>query len=140
MEQAGISSGFAGSYALPAMNESEFLNFSSLIYSACGINISASKKAMLTSRLFRRLKALDINDYGMYYNYLVNSREGSSELEHMINAVSTNTTEFFREMYHFEFLKSRAIKDIIKSDRFMAKRAKIRTSAINNTSIVSSRR
>ncbi len=64
---------------------------------------------MLEVRIKRRLKALAIHSYGEYCDYLF-SREGlKGELVHLIDVVTTNKTDFFREPRHFDFLTSTAI-------------------------------
>jgi chemotaxis protein methyltransferase CheR len=120
MEQIAIRDNRAGSFMLPVMNEDDFLNFSSLIYSESGIHISAAKKSMLSSRLFKRLKALDIASYSLYYDYLVHSPGKTFELESLINVVSTNKTEFFRENAHFDFLHNKALPELAQNTRFKA--------------------
>jgi chemotaxis protein methyltransferase CheR len=53
----------SGAYVLPVLSETDFHNFSELIYSESGIHVTAAKKSMLAARIFKRLKALDIDSY-----------------------------------------------------------------------------
>jgi chemotaxis protein methyltransferase CheR len=107
-------------FILPVMSESDFINFSKLIYSESGIHISAAKKSMISARIFKRLKALDIDSYSLYYKYLISLKDNRDELENLINVVSTNKTEFFRENSHFDLLQNKAIPEISQSERFKA--------------------
>lgn len=108
----------AKEFLLPVLSDEDFMKFSSLIYSESGINISPAKKSMLSSRLFKRLKALDIKSYSQYYDFLVHSKNKIAELENLINVVSTNKTDFFRENAHFDLLKSKALPELAQNQRF----------------------
>jgi len=84
----------------------EFNQLSSLVYKHCGINLTTAKKIMLESRLNKRLRALSITSFADYLSYLM-SREGmQSELIQMIDVVTTNKTDFFREPHHFDLLQN----------------------------------
>jgi len=98
---------------LPAtMNDREFQRFSALVYEHAGIKMPPAKKIMLEARLQKRLKSLGIGSFEEYGDY-VTSREGhENELVHMIDVVTTNKTDFFREPAHFEFLVKTAIPKI----------------------------
>lgn len=81
----------------------DFQHLSELIQSHCGIKMPASKKAMLESRLQKRLRTLKIKTFREYCQ-LFSSSDGAREFGHMIDAVTTNKTDFFREPVHFNFL------------------------------------
>lgn len=86
------------------MSDKELKEFSEFIYSELGIKITQTKKTMLQSRLQRRLRTLNIKSYGQYLEYLQSLRGLEVELPQMVDAVTTNTTSFFREPKHFEYL------------------------------------
>ncbi len=122
MDQKITKGNTASAFMLPVMSESDFMNFSTLVYSESGINIPNSKKSMISARIFKRLKALDMDSYSLYYDYLINSKDKKVELENLINVVSTNKTDFFRENDHFDLLQSKAIPEISQSKRFLAEK------------------
>ncbi len=96
-------------FSSPAMSDREFKRFSEFIYALCGIKLPPAKKTMLTARLLKRLRDLGLTSYKEYYEY-INSPEGrSKELARMIDVVTTNKTEFFREAEHFDFLAKSAL-------------------------------
>lgn len=84
------------------MNEEEFQQFRSYIYTHIGINLSAGKKALLVGRLSGRLRTLHIPTFLQYLQYVKQHKE---EREYMFNAVTTNVTKFFREDHHFTYLE-----------------------------------
>ena len=87
-----------------------------LIYDEAGIRLGADKKTMLEVRIKRRLKALDLDSYSQYCDYLF-GREGlKEELVPLIDVVTTNKTDFFREPKHFNFLVGEALPELTARD------------------------
>lgn len=90
------------------MSEQEFIKFSSFIYTHFGINMTMAKKVMLESRLQKRIHAIGLPSFKTYFE-LVTSKEGEAELLEMIDVVSTNKTDFFREPTHFDYLSEKVL-------------------------------
>lgn len=76
-----------------------------LIYKETRINLGDSKRELVSARLGKRLRANNLGSYTEYCKML-QSRPDSGELYHLIDAISTNHTFFFREINHFNFLNS----------------------------------
>ncbi len=100
-------------WQIPILSDRLFEKFAVYIYGLCGIQLSISKKTMLTSRLVSRLRALSMDSFDDYYKY-VRSVAGRVEQVHMIDAVSTNKTDFFREDDHFSFLTDCILPMLVK--------------------------
>jgi len=100
---------------LTSMSDRDFNRFRDLIYNQCGINLTSIKRTMLASRLRRRLRALEIDSFSEYYDYVAGGKGGTDELVHMLDAVSTNKTDFFREPKHFEYLMKEALPRMFRS-------------------------
>jgi chemotaxis protein methyltransferase CheR len=82
-----------------------------LIYAEAGIHLGSEKKVMLEARIRRRLKALEMASYSAYCDYLFGLKGLKNEIVHLIDVVTTNKTDFFREPKHFDFLVERALPD-----------------------------
>ena len=95
------------------MSNELFAHLSEVIYNESGIKMPLSKKTMLEARLMKRLRYIGLSTLGEYCNYLFSPEGMANELVHMIDAVTTNKTDFFREPQHFEYLLNKAIPDII---------------------------
>ncbi|MGA2336377.1 MAG: protein-glutamate O-methyltransferase CheR [Terriglobales bacterium] len=91
----------------------DFGRLRSLIYAQSGISLNAEKKTMLEPRIKRRLRNLNLNSFGDYCDYLFGPHGEKEELVHLLDVVSTNKTDFFREPEHFEFLVEKAIPDLV---------------------------
>ncbi len=79
-----------------------FALFAGHIYKVAGIRLGSQKKGLLVSRLQKRLNALDLDNF---HDYFKTVRGDNEECITMLNFISTNTTKFFREMHHFDFLR-----------------------------------
>jgi chemotaxis protein methyltransferase CheR len=97
------------------MSDKDFLRLSEFIRSSCGIKLPPAKKTMLEGRLRKRLRALTLQSFGKYCEYLFNSKGTESEYMHMIDAVTTNKTDFFREPDHFDYLTGRVLPELVRS-------------------------
>jgi chemotaxis protein methyltransferase CheR len=100
-------------WAAKPMSQAEFGRFSEFISSQSGIKMPPSKKIMLEARLQKRLRALGIRTFGEYYAYL-HGDEGGSELVHMLDVVTTNKTDFFREPAHFQYLAETVLPEFLE--------------------------
>lgn len=87
------------------LSDKEFLLFKQLIYRETGINMSDKKKKLIVARLSKRLRVLDLSNFTEYYEYLRESPYANNEIVNLINRVTTNKTDFFREKHHFDFLQ-----------------------------------
>lgn len=96
------------------LSNSDFTDLCEFIYNQCGIKLSPAKKTMLESRLQKRLVCLEIDSFADYCRYLFSERGIKQELTDMIDVVTTNKTDFFREPAHFRFLEHEAIPALIK--------------------------
>ena len=91
----------------------EFELFRSLIYDTCGINLQLSKKELVKARLSKRLSKVGINSFNDYYKYVTKIDKSGKELIHLIDRISTNKTDFFRENKHFDFLNTTLLPELV---------------------------
>jgi len=80
------------------------------VYEQSRINLGNDKIELVRSRVQKRLRALGLNDFEAYCR-LLDSSAGEEELTSLLDVISTNGTEFFREWRHFEFLKDVALPE-----------------------------
>ncbi|MDR2152504.1 MAG: protein-glutamate O-methyltransferase CheR [Helicobacteraceae bacterium] len=86
------------------ISRDEFKLFQDYIYKNVGISLADHKITLVQGRLSKRLRALGLNSYKEYYDYMIADRTGEEEY-HLISAISTNVTQFFRESSQWDFLK-----------------------------------
>ncbi|HLK19174.1 MAG TPA: protein-glutamate O-methyltransferase CheR [Bryobacteraceae bacterium] len=97
---------------LAPLTKSEFRQFQELILAEAGITLNESKHVLVQSRMARRLRALGLSSYGEYLVHLAGQPPESAERREMINCITTNKTDFFRENHHFQFLRNRVIPEL----------------------------
>ncbi|MEY4873099.1 MAG: hypothetical protein RLZZ563_2429 [Pseudomonadota bacterium] len=99
--------------------------FRSLIRSLTGISLPPSKVQMIDQRLRRRVVAFGLADTEAYLEKLMGGHLPEDELKTVIDLITTNTTSFFREADHFDFLRDEiAIKKA--ADTRPGKRARLK--------------
>jgi len=94
----------------------DYTRLCNLIYDKAGIRLGTEKKTMLEVRIKRRLKALELSSYGQYCDYLFGHQGLKEELVSLIDVVTTNKTDFFREPKHFNFLVETALPELTARD------------------------
>lgn len=87
-----------------SLSEEDYDYIRTLVYRESRINLGANKRELVNSRLGKRLRATGACSFADYCRLL--KSEESGELIHLIDAISTNHTYFFREQAHFAFLSS----------------------------------
>lgn len=85
------------------VNNDYFKKYCNFIYEKTGIFISNKKRDLFNIKLNKAMKKANINSYEEYFEYL--QRNDNKELlQYFLNTITTNTTQFFRENHHFEYI------------------------------------
>lgn len=100
--------------ATAKMTDREFQRFSSYIYDQVGIQLPVAKRTMLEGRLQKRLKILTLDSFEEYGRYVFSPEGQRDELIHLIDVVTTNKTDFFREPTHFEHLVKFVLPEVAR--------------------------
>ena len=98
------------------LSDKDFDRLSKFIYQQYGIKMPKAKHIMLQSRLQKRLRALQMPSFSDYVDYVF-SPAGETEIISMMDVVSTNKTDFFRENQHFEFLMDTVLPELVEINR-----------------------
>ena len=93
------------------LTSGQFKKICGIVYRFSGIRLSSGKEALVKARLMKRLRALNIETIEAYIKYL-ESKKGAIELSYMIDAMTTNKTNFFRESAHFKFLEDKILPNL----------------------------
>jgi len=87
------------------LSQHNFNKFREFIYKTSAISLSDKKKALVQSRLSKRINQLKIKGFSEYYKY-VTDEANHEEIHIMMDFISTNVTSFFREAAHWEYLRN----------------------------------
>src|SRR6056297_131388 len=90
----------------------QFKRFQALIYRHSGIRLDDRKQTLLTSRLQRRLRVLEMEDVDHYFA-MVNRRGNPAELQELLDVITTNETSFFRTQQHFDWFSHEFITQMV---------------------------
>ncbi len=93
------------------LSQSDFERIAAVAKSGWGLNLDNAKRPLIKSRLSKRLRALALPDFAAYCELIeANDR---NETDHFISALTTNVTNFYREVHHFDYLEEAVIPDLI---------------------------
>lgn len=93
---------------MAAIESSQYEFIRQLVYDRSRINLGPDRKELVCSRLRKRLRALSLDTIEEYCD-LLRSSEGNQEVAGLLDVISTNVTDFFREAKHFDFLETTAL-------------------------------
>lgn len=96
------------------LTNEEFARMSKLIYDRTGIHLPESKLGLLSNRLRKRLRVLELDGFGEYYRLLQDPKQCEEELPYFLSAVTTNETYFFRNESLWKFFKETWIPEMVK--------------------------
>lgn len=99
------------------MTDDDFDRLSNFVFQQSGIKMPPIKKIMLQSRLQKRLRELKILSFKKYADFVFSDEGQKNEIVHMLDAVSTNKTDFYREPVHFDFLRDKILPDFMEKER-----------------------
>ena len=94
------------------LSDGEFQKFSNYVHDVSGINLHEGKKELLKARLGKVLRERNFPSFREYYERVVTDQSGH-ELTILLNSISTNLTQFFREPEHFDLLKKKVLPEIM---------------------------
>jgi chemotaxis protein methyltransferase CheR len=99
-----------------SLDPRDFARLAKFIQDYSGIRMPPTKKTMVEGRLRRRVRALGLSGLAEYCDLLFEHDFLERETVHLIDVVSTNKTDFFREDRHFEVLAEQVVPEILAMD------------------------
>ena len=91
----------------------DFDRLAKFIYGYSGIKMPATKVTMLEGRLRKRLRVTGHSNFDDYCKYLFKEDGLEAETIHLIDAVTTNKTDFFREPNHFQYMVDKVLPELV---------------------------
>jgi chemotaxis protein methyltransferase CheR len=98
------------------LTATEFSQFRKLAYEKFGLDLRPGKEQLVSARLSKKMRELNLHSYQDYYQYVLGDKTGEA-LTAMIDALTTNHTSFFRESAHFDFLRQTILPNQRNRDR-----------------------
>ena len=91
----------------------DYDRLSALIGRQVGIKLPPGKRLMVEGRLRKRIRTLGHPSFSDYCRFLFERDGLRTELAHLIDAVTTNKTDFVREAEHYDLLASRLVPALL---------------------------
>lgn len=87
------------------MTDEEFALISELVFQHAGIRLRATKKSLVVNRLRPKLRARALTSYMAYYQQVMAGGGSESEIHELVDALTTQKTEFYRNQPHCDFIE-----------------------------------
>ncbi|HYW50321.1 MAG TPA: CheR family methyltransferase, partial [Gemmatimonadaceae bacterium] len=100
----------------PHLTPEDFQRVRRIAYERAGLAIPAGKEGLVRSRVSKRLRERRIASFGSYLDVVERAPSGD-EMVHLIDLLTTNKTDFFREPAHFDYLLSEVVPATLAAGR-----------------------
>ena len=97
---------------MPRLTDRHFDAVADLIQERVGIQIPPVKRTMVEGRLRKRMRALDLDTLSDYGRHIFDEGHLAEEFGHIVDCITTNKTDFFREPVHFDQLRDDLIPQL----------------------------
>lgn len=98
--------------SLPELSNAQFALWSKLLEERAGIYLSEQQRSFLQTQVAIRMRELGYDDYGQYYQYVVDGVAGMLEWSRLIDRLVVNETRFFRHPASVD-LVGKAVRDYL---------------------------
>lgn len=99
------------------LSDEDFARIADLVGGQTGIRLPAGKRTMVEGRIRKRMRAVGQPSFSDYCHFVFEQGGLETEVIHMIDAVTTNKTDFFREPDHFDVLRRHIVPDSLSTTR-----------------------
>lgn len=96
-----------------SLNHDDFDHFRQFLQEACGIYLGENKQYLVNTRIRRILSEQGIDSLKELVDQLRRGRQGKLR-QTIIDAMTTNETFWFRDVYPYEYLKSTLLPELMK--------------------------
>jgi chemotaxis protein methyltransferase CheR len=102
-------------FATQTLSDRHFATIARFVEREVGIKLPRTKRLMVEGRLRKRVRALGLPTLDAYARHVFD--DGAvEEFTHLVDCVTTNKTDFFREPAHFRFLCDTAVPRIVAQE------------------------
>lgn len=98
------------------LTEAEFERVCVLLYRHSRIALVKGKEGLVRARLSKHLRRLKLTTFSDYFDHVECDRSGQ-ELSELIDTLTTNRTNFFREIAHFDYLRHTVLPPLLAERR-----------------------
>lgn len=103
------------------LTPAHFDRIAGMVSDVTGICLPPQKRLMVEARLRKRMRVLGISTVAAYCEFLFQKGGLAAETRHLIDVVTTNKTDFFREIDHFHYLTDGGVAALLRSHQRVAR-------------------
>ncbi|MBY6242653.1 protein-glutamate O-methyltransferase CheR [Methylosinus sp. Sm6] len=129
MSEISVAGATAPTIRLDGLSDRYFRTLAAFVERETGIRLPPSKRMMVEGRLRRRVKALGLADLDEYAELVFERGQLEKESVHLIDCMTTNKTDFFREPEHFQILAQDIMPQLLAQRRRRTDRFKLWSAA-----------
>ncbi len=100
----------------PDLSPDDFRRVRRIAYERAGLAIPVGKEGLVRSRVSKRLRDRRIASFSDYLDTVEEDADGD-EMVRLIDLLTTNKTDFFREPAHFDFLLERILPAVVAAGK-----------------------
>jgi chemotaxis protein methyltransferase CheR len=100
----------------PDLSPEDFRRVRRIAYERAGLAIPNGKEGLVRSRVAKRLRDRRIASFSEYLD-VVEAEAGGEEMVKLIDLLTTNKTDFFREPAHFDYLLNHVVPEVVATGR-----------------------
>lgn len=104
------------------LSDRHYQRLAQIIQNHVGIRLPPTKRTMVEGRLRKRVRTLGLSGLDEYCKTLFDQGQLEKEFVHLVDLVTTNKTDFFREPDHFEFLRTQVLPGLLADRQAMGGR------------------
>ena len=123
---------FASNTGHDHIQAADFERISALVGETIGIRLTVQKRLMVESRLRKRFRQIGESSFSAYCRHLFDEGGLEGEMVHIIDAITTNKTDFFREDEHLVLMERQLVPDLLQRRRQERPTLKIWSAASSN--------
>lgn len=97
------------------LSDTTFEAIASIAHEVAGLHLPSTKKALVASRIARRLQRLALPSFEEYLDLIATC--GAPERRRLVTALTTNVSNFFRERHHFQALRDHILPPLLERAR-----------------------
>ncbi|MCL2773779.1 MAG: protein-glutamate O-methyltransferase CheR [Oscillospiraceae bacterium] len=90
---------------MDGLSVNDYKKIQGYIYDKLGIDVDEKKKETVTTKIVKLMRRHGMKTPDEYINYVTRTSD-SEMMQEFFNEITTNTTEFFREVAHFDYIRS----------------------------------
>ena len=94
----------------------DFSRIAAFLHETTGILLTEANDRMVYARLAGRVLELGMTSFAAYLDVALGAR-AAEERDRFISALTTNTTHFYRESHHFDYLETQLLPELIERAR-----------------------